>query len=140
MSTLSGLEIFETIVKSRGRILRAEADREGETAEVLVLTFDVGRVQIRSGDDGLVISHAKDRGAVPADLIAIDEKDPWWRLLGQPATAAWPGGPEEGIEEGVAARGLSALMILKLRFREESNNPRVLLLESTGRSVRVSLE
>jgi hypothetical protein len=136
MSTLSGLEIFESIVKSGGRILRAEADRAGGTSDVLVLTFDVGRVLVRSGDDGLLMTHASDRSAIPEDLIALDEEDPWWRLMGQPATAAWPG----GVEEGVGARGLRSLMILKLRFREETDNPRILVLESTGRSVRVSLD
>ena len=136
MSTLSGLEIFESIVKSSGRILRAEADREGGTSEVLALTFDVGRVLVRSGDDGLLVTQAPDRADIPDELIALDEEDPWWRLLGQPATAAWPG----GVEEGVGARGLRSLMILKLRFREETQNPRILVLESTGRSVRVSLE
>jgi len=56
--------------------------------------------------------------------------------LGAPLTAAWPG----GVEEGVGARGLGSLMVLKLRFREESENPRVVQLEATGRSIRVSLE
>ena len=136
MSTLSGLEIFESIVKSGGRILRAEADRAGGTSEVLALTFDVGRVLVGSGDDGLLITRPPDRTAIPEDLVALDEEDPWWRVLGQPATAAWLG----GVEEGVGARGLSSLMIMKLRFREEADNPRILVLESTGRSVRVSLD
>ena len=136
MSTLSGLEIFERIATSGGRILRAKADRSGGTSDVLALTFDVGRVLVRSGDDGLLVSHASERAAVPEDLMPLDEEEPWWRLLGQPVSAAWPG----GVEEGVGARGLNSLLILKLRFRAETDNPRVLMLEAAGRSVRVSLE
>jgi hypothetical protein len=56
--------------------------------------------------------------------------------LGHPITAAWPG----GVEEGVGARGLGSLMVLKLRFREESANPRILRLEAAGPAVRVSSE
>jgi len=136
MSKMADLENFERIVSAGGRILRAEAERTGATCEVLALTFDLGRIVIRSGDEGLSITQAADRGELPEELIALDEEDPWWRLMGQPLTAAWPG----GVEEGVGARGLNSLMVLKMRFREESDNPRILCLEAAGRSVRVSLE
>jgi hypothetical protein len=136
MSMMSGLEIFERIVQAGGRILRAEAEGTGASNQVLALTFDVGRVVIQSGDEGLSISTASERGALPDELIGLDEEEPWWRLAGQPLTAAWPG----GVEEGVGAKGLHSLMVLKLRFREESDHPRILCLEAAGRSVRVSLE
>ena len=77
-----------------------------------------------------------DAAASPDGLDRLDEAEPWWRLLGQPLTAAWPG----GVEEGVGARGLGSLMVLKLRFREESDGPRIVRLEAAGRAVRVSLE
>ena len=108
----------------------------GATPGVLVLTFDVGRIVVRPGEEGLLIEHVADACALPAGLEALDDEEPWWRLLGQPLTAAWPG----GVEEGVGARGLGSLMVLKLRFREESDNPRVLRLEAAGRAVRVSIE
>lgn len=136
MSTLAGLEIFERVVEAEGRILRAEAERAGPTCETLALTFDLGRIVIQSGDEGLLISRATDRSEMPSELVVLDEEEPWWRLLGTPVTAAWPG----GVEEGVGARGLHSLMVLKLRFREESDNPRVLCLEAAGRSVRVTIE
>jgi len=136
MSELADLEILESVVQAGARILRAEADRTGTTHEVLALTFDRGRIVIRSDDEGLTISRAADRGELPAELAVLDEEDPWWRLLGQPITAAWPG----GVEDGVGARGLHSLMVLKMRFRAESDNPRVLCFEAAGRSVRVSLE
>ena len=136
MSTLSGLEIFERIAEAGGRILRAEAEGADPTSEVFALTFDVGRVTVRSGDEGLMISQTTEREELPGDLMDRGEEEPWWRLLGQPVTAAWPG----GVEDGVGARGLHSLMVLKMRFREESDNPRILCLEAAGRSVRVSVE
>ena len=136
MSKKSGLEIFERAVEARGRVLRAEADQSGATPGILVLTFDVGRIVVRPGEDGLLIEHLGDAAALPDGLEALDDEDPWWRLLGQPITAAWPG----GVEEGVGARGLGSLMVLKLRFREELDSPRIVRLEAAGRAVRVSLE
>lgn len=136
MSKQSGLEIFERAATARGRILRIEADRPGAMPEVLVLTFDVGRIVVRPGDDGLLVESVEDVASMPEGLQAVDEEEPWWRLLGHPMTRAWPG----GVEEGVGARGLGSLMVLKLRIREESDNPRVLRLEAAGRAVRVSLE
>jgi hypothetical protein len=136
MSKKSGLTVFERAVEARGRILRAEADRTDLTPGVLVLTFDVGRILIRPGEDGLLVEHVDDAEALPDGLDPLDDAEPWWRLLGQPLTAAWPG----GVEEGVGARGLGSLMVLKLRFREESDNPRIVRIEAAGRAVRVSLE
>ena len=136
MSMQAGLEILERAAEARGKILRAEADRSGFAVGALALTFDVGRVVMTSADDGIQIAGASEREALPGDLRGVEEEEPWWRLLGQPLTAAWPG----GVEEGVGARGLGSLMVLKLRFREEDNNPRIVLLESTGNLIRVSLE
>jgi hypothetical protein len=136
MSMQAGLAILERAAEARGKILRAEGDRAGATLGVLMLTLDVGRILVTPSEEGLVVEHLEDSGAMPGGLGALDDEDPWWRLLGQPLTAAWPG----GVEEGVGARGLGSLMVLKLRFREESENPRVVRLEATGNSIRVSLE
>ncbi len=136
MSMQDGLEILERAAEARGKILRAEADRAGLTVGALALTFDVGRVLMTSADDGIQIASVGEREALPGDLAGLEEEEPWWRLLGQPLSAAWPG----GVEEGVGARGLGSLMVLKLRFREEDDNPRIVLLESTGNSIRVSLD
>jgi hypothetical protein len=136
MTMQEGLEIFERAADARGRLLRVEADRSGSTVSDLILTFDVGRIGVTPADEGLAIRHFADASELPAGLAALDEEEPWWRLLGHPITAAWPG----GVEEGVGAQGLSSLMVLKLRFREDSENPRVIRLEAVGKAVRVSLE
>lgn len=136
MSMQAGLEIFERAVETRGRLLRVEADRSGATVGQLLLTFDVGRIGVTPSDDGLVIRRVADASELGASLGSLDEDEPWWRLLGNPLTAAWPG----GVEEGVGAQGLGSLMVLKLRFREESENPRIIRLEAVGKAVRVSFE
>jgi hypothetical protein len=136
MSKQSGLEIFERAVEARGKILRAEADRSGATTGVLMLTLDVGRIILRADDEGLSVEHLDDGRMLPDGLAPVDEEEPWWRLLGQPITAAWPG----GVEEGVGAPGLGALMVLKLQFREASDNPKIVLIEAAGQAVRVSIE
>ena len=136
MSVQGDLEIFERAVEARGRLLRAEADRDGAAPCVLALTFDVGRIVVSPSADGLSVVHAQDRSVIPPDLISLEEEEPWWRLLGQPITAAWPG----GVEDGVGASGLGSLMVLKLRFREEAENPRVVVVEATGSALRVALD
>jgi hypothetical protein len=132
----SGLSMLERAAEARGKILRVEADRAGASVGILALTFDVGRVVVTPSESGLQIEHLEDPASMPDGLGVLDEEEPWWRLLGSPITAAWPG----GVEEGVGARGLGSLMVLKLRFREESENPRVIQLEATGNSIRISLE
>jgi len=136
MSMQAGLAILERAAEGRAKVLRAEGDRAGATLGVLALTFDVGRILVAPTEEGLVIDHVADPSEMPEGLGPLDDEEPWWRLLGQPLTAAWPG----GVEEGVGASGLGSLMVLKLRFREEFENPRVVQLEATGNSIRISLE
>ena len=110
-----GLQILERVAEARGKILRAEGDRAGSSVGVLALTFDVGRIVIAPSDDGLEIAGIGDREGLPDGLGSLDE-------------------------EGVGASGLGKLMIVKMRFREESENPRVVRLEATGSAIRVSLD
>jgi hypothetical protein len=136
MSIQTDLQVFERSVEARGRLLRVEADRSGALPRLLVLTFDVGRVLLRPTDDGLSAVTVEERGELPSGLEPLEEEEPWWRVLGQPLTAARPGGTEEA--EG--AQGSGPLLVLKLRFREESENPRIVSLESAGSAIRVLLE
>lgn len=136
MSTQTELAVFERAAEAGGQLLRVEADRAGDSAGALLLTFDIGRILVRSSDAGLRVTHLEKPEAAPAGLLILDEEDPWWRLLGNPLTAAWPG----GVEDGIGAQGLTSLMIVKLRFREESKNPRVVQLDSAGSQVRITLQ
>lgn len=136
MSMQAELALLERAAEARGKLLRAEADRAGATVSALLLTFDVGRVLVTPTEKGLATRAITDPSEAPDGLAALDEEEPWWRVLGAPITAAWPG----GVEEGVGASGLGSLMVLKMRFREESENPRVVRLEAAGAAIRVSLE
>ena len=136
MSTQGDLKIFERAVEARGRLLRVEADRSGATPRQLALTFDVGRILVRPTADGLSAMLVEERGELPSSLEPLDEEEPWWRLIGQPLTAAWPGAAEETL----GTEGLGAMSVLKLRFREEAENPLIVVLVSAGDAVRVDLE
>lgn len=136
MDPQASLEIFERAARAQGRILRVEADRAGALARVLALTFDVGRVLLRSEDGEVRAEVVPDRDALPAGLVRLDEEEPWWRVLGQPLTAAWPARGGEAIDEA-PGDGLPAL---KLRFRESDRNPRIVALTSAGPALRVALE
>lgn len=139
MSTQGDLEIFEKAVASGGRLLRVEGDRAGPKLGLLVLTFDIGRILVAADGaaDGatLTVRHVLERAALPPGLVSLQEEEPWWRLLGHPLTAVWPG----DVEWGTGARSLGPSTILKLRFREESENPRVITLAAVGGVVAVTL-
>ena len=117
------LEIFERAVEARGRILRAEADRAGQTVGVLALTFDVGRIVVRPGEDGLLVEHVKEREQLPEVLEGLDEEDPWWRLVGQPIlmsrtpsrVAAPPPTAGQHSDEILAELGYDAAAIAGMR-------------------------
>lgn len=143
MTSQATVEIFERAVAARARLLRVEADRNDAPPGVLALTFDVGRVVVRSNGRGLVAEAVADRGALPAGLASLDEDEPWWRVLGQPITAVWPvdsaGGGTGSPESGAGARA-ARLASLKLRFRESDQNPRIVALRAEGPGLHVALE
>jgi len=137
MAPQASVEVFERAASARGRILRVEADRVDALPRILALTFDIGRIVVRPRGEVLEIEPVAEREALPAGLLPLDEEDPWWRVLGQPVTAAWPvdGGGETG-----AVRTASALRALKLRFREPDQNPRIVAIAVAGPALRVTLE
>jgi hypothetical protein len=127
-----GFELFQRASGARAQILRVErmASSDGESsAPAFLLTFDVGRILVRSDPftGSLRAEALESREAVSGPLACADEEEPWWRVLGAPLTAAWESGAEE-------ARGL------RLRFRSDDDNPRVIALRPEGASVRASLE
>ena len=136
MSRQTGLEIFERAAAARGRLLRVEADRSGAMPRQLALTFDVGRILVRPTAGGLSATQVEERRELPGTLEPLDDEEPWWRLLGQQLTAAWPG----ATGEAVGAPSAGSLDVLKLRFREAAENPHIVVLEAAGAAVRVSLE
>lgn len=136
MALQASLEIFERAATARGRILRVEADRFDALPRILALTFDIGRIALRPEAGEVRVEAVPERDALPAGLVRVDEEEPWWRVLGQPITAAWPvGGGETGPVETV-----TALRAVKLRFRESDQNPRIVAIEAAGAALRITLE
>lgn len=106
--------VLERAVEARGRLLRVEASPVEASPGRLALTFDVGRVVLEASKGRLETATVPDRGALPGPLESQDEEEPWWRVLGNPVTALWP--DEQGRS-------------LRMRFREEAENPRVVRIE-----------
>lgn len=95
---------------------------------MLALTFDVGRVVLRAVDDALRAEAVAEREALPAGLVRLDEEEPWWRVLGQPITGAWP------VVDDASGSSIA------LRFREADQNPRIIGVAAAGPALRVSLQ
>jgi hypothetical protein len=127
----ASIDILERAVAAKGRVLRVEADRITALPRILALTFDIGRVVLRPAGEALGVEAVADRDALPAGLVSLEEEDPWWRVLGQPITAAWP------LPVTDAARSCRAV---KLRFREADQNPRIVGVTVAGPALRVTLE
>jgi hypothetical protein len=138
VASQASVEIFESAVTARGRILRVEADRDDGLPRILALTFDIGRIVVRPADGEILVDAVADRAELPGGLVPLDEEDPWWRVLGHPITAVWPVGGEERDAESIAPTG--SLHAVKLRFRESDANPRIVGISSAGPALRVTLE
>ena len=141
MASQASPEIFERAASARGRILRVESDRADGLPRILVLTFDIGRILVLPADGEIRVETVEDPSAIPRGLVPLDEEDPWWRVLGQPITAAWPvqAGVAE-VGEGGSGGGAAGLRAVKLRFRESDQNPRIVGITAAGPALRISLE
>ena len=63
---------------------------------------------------------------LPPGLEDASEDEPWWRIMGGPLAKVWAG--------EIGAQGM------KLQFRADTDNPRVLVLEPSGSEVKISLD
>ena len=113
-------------LSQQAEVSNAEILRTLRTLQTQVHTLQTQVHKLEANNSQL----ASDSNAIKA------EEEPWWRLLGQRLTAAWPG----ELGEAAAAQGLGSLPVLKLCFREVAENPRIVVLEAAGAAVRVSLE
>lgn len=138
-----GIEIFERAAAARGRILRVEqhvpagdSARPGR-APGWLLTFDVGRILVRvdPARGCLEVRELRDLDELAGQTIARDEDEPWWRVAGNPITRVWPGPSGSGAEGGEGE-----LTDVRLQFREDDENPKVISLRHTQDGVRVAVE
>jgi hypothetical protein len=139
-----GIELFERVAEARGRVLRVEqlvpaggasSPRRGPG---YLLTFDVGRILVVAdpAHGCLLVRHVESAAEVEAIKRApMDEQEPWWRVVGNPVTRVWPGGAGAG-----AASGAGDLHEVRLQFREDDANPRVISLRYDDGAVRVAEE
>jgi hypothetical protein len=93
-----------------------------------LLTFDVGRLLVQVDPDAgrvhsLLIESAAE---MPPGLEAVSEEEPWWRLVGCPLARVGAG--------EVGAQGL------RLQFRADGENPRVVVLQPSANEVQAILE
>jgi hypothetical protein len=139
-----GIELFERAAEAQGRLLRAEAlslpgggSPSPERAGGYLITFDVGRIFVAADPStgGLSIRQVESPDELSGELSALDDEDPWWRIIGNPITRVWPGSTGTG-----AAAGAGAVEDVRIQFREDQENPKVISLRFEGGEVGVSLE
>jgi len=138
-----GIEVFERAAEARARILRVEQLAPGGVEDPccgagFLLTFDVGRILVVAepvpGRLGLRL--LQDRSELAGSLRSLDEAEPWWRVLGQPLTRVWPGASGAGATAGDA----EAIRDVRIQFREDDENPRVISLRLDAGAVCVARE
>lgn len=124
------MERLERVVEAGGRLLKVERiGGAGErTAAGFLLTFDVGRllVEVDPAAGRIHTIHLEPGEQPPGAAELASEDEPWWRLIGDPLTRVSPG--------EIGALGL------RLQFRADHDNPRVVVVVPSGSEVQVSLE
>jgi len=130
------MERFQHAAEARGHLLKAErldpgGAGEEQRAAAFLVTFDVGRLLVSvDPDSGDLTSLYVESGAEPPPgLVDAAEADPWWRILGAPLVRAWLGDVTPAGGRGV-----------RLQFREDDDNPRIVALDPDGVLVRASVE
>lgn len=126
-----GIEVLERAAEERARILRVEqlvsADGgDPQRAPGYLLTFDVGRVLVAADPthERLLVRHIQRSDELASlRLDPLDEEEPWWRVAGNPITRVWP-----AADGGEGAVSDDAPHDVRLQFREDDENPRVISL------------
>ena len=123
------MERLQKLADAHSLLLRAERQGEsvGGASSGLLLTFEAGRLLVRvEAASGEVHSvHLESREGLPEGLEDAAEDEPWWRLIGFPITRVW--------------RDESGRGGLRLQFRGDEENPRVVALTADGSRVRAWL-
>ncbi len=126
------MDLFERVVSAHGRLLRVEqyadpAKRDSRLVPGLLMTFDVGRILVWGSAKAakLLLEHIPNPDELPSRLVRLDEKEPWWRILGSPLAAVQSTDDKPGY---------------RLQFRENDRNPRTVSLTLEGDRIRIGLE
>jgi hypothetical protein len=139
-----GIEIFERAAEAGGRLLRVEqlaptgsVDRGVAHGFAYVLTFDVGRICVAADPATRILSlrQVENPSELSGELIVLDEEDPWWKVSGNEVTRVWPG--TEGVG---ASSGSERVGDLRIQFRKDDENPRIISLRYDDGAVTISEE
>jgi hypothetical protein len=128
-------ELLGRVAAVSGRLLRVErepalAGAAPGASAALRLTFDVGRLELRSAPGEELSVEVLEAGAPRhPGLLAADEDEPWWRLLGFPVARVL--GPDPARLPRAA---------LRLQFRRDDETPRVVALSVEGGWLQARLE
>ena len=141
---LLSIELFERVVDAGGLLLRAEqlVSADGrlspDRGPGFLLTFDVGRILVvaDTGQAQLLLRHVESADALSAvKLRSLDEEEPWWRVAGNPLTRTWPGGVGSG-----AASPSAEVDEIRLQFRADEDNPKVISFRYDAGTVQIALD
>lgn len=121
------MERLERVVEAGGVLLKAErfAGPNPQLVAGLLLTFDVGRllVEVDPGGGTVRTTLIETKDAIPPGMEDAAEEEPWWRLIGAPLS-----------------RATASSAGVRLQFRADNENPRIVVLENDGGEVRVELD
>ena len=141
---LLSIELFERTADAGGRLLRAEqlvsadASLSSNRGPGFLLTFDVGRILVAAdtAQAQLLLRQVESAEALSVvKLRSLDEEEPWWRLAGNPLTRAWPGGVGSG-----AASPSAEVDEIRLQFRADQENPKVISFRYDAGAVQIALD
>jgi len=138
-----GIELLERAADAGAKILKVEQlTGSGDAANPqrgagYLLTFDVGRILVAAdpANDRLAVKEIPVQAELQGERIALGEEEPWWRVTGCSITRIWPGPSGEG-----ATSASEEPDHLRLQFREDTDNPRVISLRFDAGEVAVALE
>jgi hypothetical protein len=127
------MERFQWAVDAKARLLKVETLGRGSGTFALgfLLTFDVGRLLVRLEEaTGQVHSvHLETQEGLLEEVVDTCEQDPWWAVLGNPIVRVWR--PEGGVAGTTG---------LRIQFREDDHNPKIIALIPEGTGVRVFVD
>ena len=101
-----------------------------DSISALILTFDVGRVLLRANpaSGSLDEEYVEARESAPTHWVNADDREPWWRVLGNP------------LSRVLEIAGGSGSVGVALQFRQDGDNPRRIALLAHGTSLVVKLQ
>ena len=135
------MELFDRAAQADARLLRVDQLMESGTDPTpeqgigYLLTFDMGRVLVLPDREKACLTSreiSSDEGIAEIQLLSLSEEEPWWRVVGQSLARAWPGVHGEG-----ALSSAGDPDEIRLQFRADEENPRVISLHYRGGRVHV---